>query len=163
MTTIVNGVATDTATIDQSPWETATFTKADVTAAGSSGAWTTANSPITIATITGRVKIRAYGIVTTNFTSTGSTGTLAVGVANATTLLINTITANGTLLQEGFIVGTTSAAIMNLLQSSGLFLTSNAGDVILTIGANNMTAGGMTIYIEWIPLSEGATVVAATP
>ena len=149
---------------DQTPWEAATFTKADVTAAGSSGAWTTANSPITLFTVTGLVMARMFGVVSTGLTSTGSNGTVAVGVTGSTSILMNTMIVNGTILgTAGFVWGNSgSAYAVNLQTNASTFIPVN-GNIILTININNMTAGGMTIYCQWIALSAGATVVAATP
>jgi hypothetical protein len=37
------------------------------------------------------------------------------------------------------------------------------GNVILTIATNNMTAGAANLYMDWIPISAGATVVSGSP
>ncbi len=68
------------------PFQTASFIKADVSAANSSGAWTTGNSPITLFTVTGLVIMRVYGRSTTLVTSTSNTGTLALGITGTTGL-----------------------------------------------------------------------------
>lgn len=152
---------------DQSPWETATFTKPDVTVAGSSGAWTTANSPITIFTVSGgRVLLRCYGVCTASFTSTGATGTLTLGDTILATRYTTTVTANGTNLASGHVFGgvATTAFAVALTNSVPWQILANAGEsIVLTIATNNMTAGGMKLYCEWIPLDAGATVTAATP
>lgn len=160
MTTIVNGVATDAAaTTDQTPWETVTFTKADVTAGGAT-AWTTANSPLTIFTVTGRVLMRVFGVVTTSFTSTSNTGTIALGAGATTTLLHTTYTANGTQLQEnGLVAASTGQTTAGGFSNSAQFQIVNGVPVILTVGTNDMTAGGIVYYCQWIALSDGATVV----
>ena len=151
-------------TTDQTPWETATFTKADVTAAGSSGAWTMVNSPITIATVTGTVLVRAFARITTTFTSTSNTGKPLLGAAGATSQLLSAVTADGTNLAEGFMWSSTSAGPLALwATNSQNFVPMTAGDIIITILTNDMTAGGVVIELQWIPLSAGATVVAATP
>lgn len=140
----------------------ATFVKPNVTTAGSSGAWTTANSPITIATVSGVIAVRAYGVVTTNFTSTAGTGVLTAGFAGATNVLMGNATANGTQLQAGYVWGSNANGAGVASSSSGAYLRA-AGNVILTIATNNMTAGGMTIYFEWYPITAGATLTVATP
>lgn len=146
------------------PWNTATFTKPDVTAAGSSGAWTTANSPIVLATVTGLVLLRVFGEVTASFTSTGATGTLALGSAGLTNGFMGATTVNGTVLQTGYLWGSSSRGTLEQFGSTaGAFLIANTGTINLTIATNNMTAGGAKIYFQWIALSAGATVVAATP
>lgn len=137
------------------PMRTA-FAKADVTAVT---AWTTANSPVTIATVTGVVLCRVMGHVTTAITSTGATGTLALGVSSNTTLWIAATTANGTNFGTNDVwVGPTTTSKGNLLNNtSGWALVSN-DTIKVTIATNNMTAGGMTLYVEWYPISSGATV-----
>lgn len=134
------------------------FSKPDVTAAT---AWTTANSPITIFTVTGTVLINCGGVVTTPLTSTGSTGTLALGVTGTTTTPISTTTVDGTKLHTaGFVWGDTTASsrIVAMPGTSGWYLVSGS-NIILTVATNNMTAGGMDIYAIWFPLSSGANVV----
>lgn len=145
----------------------ATFVKPDVTVAGSSGAWTTANSPITIATVTGQIRVRAWGIVTTALNSTAGTGTLALGVSGTTNLFAGSSTVNGatTMLLNsvwGSLSGTGPASPQT---QSGQWVVMNSGAIILTVGTNNMTAGGMTINFEWYPAvaGSGATLAAATP
>jgi hypothetical protein len=133
-----------------------TFTKADVTAAP---AWNT--GALTIFTITGDVILTCWGAVTTALTSTGNTGTLALGVSGATTTLIGTTTVDGTKLHTAkFVWADTAAAslIVALPGTSGWYAVSGT-NVILTVATNNMTAGGMTIYCAWLPISAGASVV----
>lgn len=137
---------------------TSIFTKADVTAAT---AWTTANSPVTIFTVTGVVLLTCAGVVTTPLTSTGGTGTLALGVSGTTGGIIAATTVDGTKLHTtDFVWADTSASakIVAMPSTSGWFIVSNS-NVILTIATNNMSAGGMKIYCQWIPLSAGASVV----
>ena len=153
---------------DQTPWETATFTKPDVTAAGSSGAWTTANSPITIATVTGIIQLRMFGVVTASFTSTGNNGTIAVttsvGVPSAGQQFINSITANGTQAQTGYVMGSGSVAgAMAFGITGGQFVPVNGGNIVVVIATNNMTAGGCVFYFQWIAATAGATLSVATP
>lgn len=145
----------------------ATFVKPDVTAAGSSGAWTTANSPITLFTVTGLVRLRAYAVITTAITSTAGTGTLAFGVTGSVGGVFSQSTANNTTnFGTGFVWTQNAPSSRSAgLSSSGAYLVNNSGDLIMTIATNNMTAGGIVIYVEWYPAIEGsgATVVAATP
>ncbi len=146
-------------TIDPAP-RTATFTKPDVTVAT---AWTTGNSPITLFTVTGRVLMQVAAFTTAAFTSTATTGTLALGVTAATTLFMGTTTANGTNFPAGNVpwVGTTAVVGAALQQNTSQWFLNASANVILTVATNNMTAGGIVIYVKWIPLSAGATVVAA--
>lgn len=138
----------------------AIMTKADVTVAT---AWTTGNSPITLFTVTGRVLMRIAAFTTAAFTSTATTGTLALGVAAATTLFMGTTTANGTNFPAANVpwVGTTAVVGAALQQNASQWFLNASANVILTVATNSMTAGGMVLVCEWIPLSAGATVVAA--
>lgn len=137
---------------------TTVFTKADVTAAT---AWTTGNSPITIFTVTGDVIVNCWGAVTTALTSTGNTGTLSLGTAGAVTTLLGTTTVDGTKLHTvGFVWCDTTASsrVAALPGTSGWFAISGS-NIILTVATNSMTAGGMNIYCQWVPISAGASVV----
>lgn len=141
-------------------FNTTIFTKADVTAAT---AWTTANSGLTLFTVTGAVLCRIYGVTTTLLTSTSNTGTLAVGITGTTGLFIAATTANGS---TNFIANsiwldnapTVKGKALPTLSNTLNVALSNA-NVILTIATNNMTAGAMKLYCDWIPVSPGATVV----
>ena len=139
----------------QLPIRTA-FAKADVTAVT---AWSTANSPVTIATVTGVVMCRVFGHVTTAITSTAGTGTLALGVSDNVALWIAATTADATNFATNDVwVGPTVTTKGNLFNNtSGWALVSN-DTIKVTIATNSTTAGGMTIYVEWMPVSSGATV-----
>jgi hypothetical protein len=101
-------------------------------------------------------------VVTTNMTSASSTGTLAIGVAGNTACLAVQDTVDGTAFQAGdcWSLITAADAPGAQLADEWLFL-GNGDDIIATIATNNMTAGGITVYCEYIPVSSGATVVAA--
>lgn len=127
-------------------------------------AWTTANSPITLFTISGSVLMRIYGQVgATAFTSTAGTGTLAVGVSGATTTFIGTTTANNT---TNFIVNgvwfdtapTVTQKVWPTTVNPGIWTQIANTNIILTIATNNMTAGAVVMYCDWCPISAGATV-----
>lgn len=140
------------------PASVTTFTKADVTAAT---AWTTANSPVTLFTVTGDVLLNCWGVVTTAMTSTGATGTLALGVADAAAALIAATTINGTILNVAKQIWTSTGGVQTayaLPGTSGWFAVSSS-NIVLTIATNNMSAGGMRLNCIWIPISAGATVV----
>lgn len=133
--------------------------KADVTAGT---AWTTANSPVTIFTVTGDVLCRAYAVVTTNMTSASSTGTLELGVTGVTAGLLVMDTVDGTAFQSGDVWTLIAAADNGGGQiADEWFFIGNGADILLTVATNNMTAGGVTIYLEYIPISSGASVVSA--
>lgn len=133
----------------------ATLTKADVTAGTG---WTTGNSPVTIFTVTGTVLMRCFGVVTTGLTSTGTNGTLSLGVSGNTAVLIPLTVADGTNFATGDVWTATTTKKATALVSTGNWILVNS-NVTLTVATNSMTAGGMTVYAQWVPVSSGATVV----
>lgn len=137
-----------------------TFAKTDVTATGQGGAWTTANTGLVLFTVTGHVFMRIVGVFTALMASTGTTGTLAVGTAAQTTLMLGTTTMNGTngILNSVWTdtAPTVTAKAMAAATDVG-YLVANA-NIVLTIATNNMTAGGCSLYCFWQPLSSGAKV-----
>ena len=147
-------------------WNTATFTKPDITVAGASGAWTTGNSPITLFTVTGLVLCRVFGVVTNALKSTANLGTLSIGGVSVATVYIGTTTINGTALGTGTVWASTTpvagAATQGLPNATPLFL-SNSDGISVTILTDSMSQGGIVMYCEWIPVTTGATVVAVTP
>lgn len=145
------------------PYQTAVYTKAAI-AAGGAAAWTTANSPLTLFTVTGTVLCRVYGVVgATVFTSTGGLGTLAIGAAGVTNIFTAAATVSGAAGQ--FAIGsiwvgatpTLLAAVPLLGNLTWAFV--NGTPIILTIATADMTAGAVTVYCDYIPLSAGAGVV----
>lgn len=144
-------------------YATATFAKPDVTDTGDGGAWTTANTGLTLFTVTGTVKARVYGVGgAVQMTSTANNGTLAVGVAGATGAFLPASTANGStnFIANCAWVDATPAVTAELLPNTGNFLLCT-GDILLAIVTNNMTAGSMTLYCDWIPVTADGNVVAA--
>ncbi len=147
------------------PYQTVSFAKPDVTAAGSSGAWNTP-STITLFTVTGTVKCSVYGVVgATAITSTGNTGVLSVGAADGVQIYLNNTTVSGgTQFKIGAVwVDTTPTQTQKVFAAANLTGLLSTANIILTISVNSMTAGSMTLYCDWVPVSAGATVVAATP
>lgn len=141
---------------------TKTFSKPDVTAGGAT-AWTTANSALTIFTVTGTVFMKVYGVVGgTALTSTGGLGTLQLGVAGSTGLFLplSAVSAAGQFAIASTWVGATptiGAVVPLLANLTGIYNT--AQNVILTVATADMTAGAMTLVANWIPITAGATVV----
>lgn len=138
--------------------QVATYTKADVTAVT---AWVTGNSPITVFTVTGTVLLTCFGVVTTALTSTGANGTLALGTADAAGAIIAATTVNGTILHTAGQIWTSTGGVQTIyaLPASGAWFAVSGSNIVLTIATNSMTAGGMTLYCIWTPLSTGAGVV----
>ncbi len=128
-------------------------------------AWTTGNSPITLYTVTGTILCRLYGVVgATAVTSTGATGTLSAGVAGNVAVLIPTTTANGTnFVANTAWVDTAPTVTAKILGATMNPFTVVTGNIILTIATNSMTAGAVALYLDWLPVTAGATVVSGSP
>ena len=127
--------------------------------------FTTAASPVTLFTVTGNVKARVFSVQTTAATSTGTTGTIAIGVTGNTGGFMAATTADGTNFPTNSVwAGDTSATLLGEVMSNGSLnwvLLGNGADIIATIATNNMTAGASTFYCEYIPLDSSSSVVAA--
>jgi hypothetical protein len=152
---------TNTSLAISDQWTTVPKAFADISTGADS--WTTGHSPITLFTVTGLVMVRVFGKVgAVQLTSTGGTGTAAIGVAGATGALIAATTANGT---TNFVAGavwvdTTPAVLAEAMPLNGGWFLCNS-NIILTIATNSFTAGDPTLYCQYIPVSTDGAVVAA--
>jgi hypothetical protein len=127
-------------------------------------AWTTVASPVTIFTITGDVLVRCFGTVQTGITSHTDDGTLELGVEGNTAVLLaqTTVAGTATRLATGDVwTGAVSNRKALAVGNADWFVIAGGANIILTIATNNMTAGAMTIYCEWIPISANGNVVTA--
>jgi hypothetical protein len=113
-------------------------------------------NPYTIFTVTGVVKATVFGVC--GLTIVGA-GTIEVGVTGDTAVLLAQI-ANATDLATGelYVDATPTtkvqAPVADQIITGGL-------DILFTAGTADLTAGNITFYCIWEPLSSGATVVAA--
>lgn len=108
----------------------------------------------TLFTVTGTVGVRIFGVVS-GADLTGS-GTLEVGIAGNTAALIAQTT--GTNLDVGEIWVDTGPATVEALPAIQII---SGTDVIQTIASATITAGTMTYYILWTPISTDGNIVAA--
>lgn len=122
----------------------------------SDGAWSAAAHRLF--TATGTVMVRVFGVVTETLTSS-ATG--EVGVAGATAGLIAQLSNMGTLAAGDIFINATTATAVPLGILSDYAVIANK-DIDLKIGAGGVSNGAITFYCQWIPVSTGATVVAAT-
>ena len=122
----------------------------------------TGDSPVAQFTVTGDVLVRAVGVVTTNMTSTGSTGTISLGTSDAVAALIPAATADGTALQAGDVwFDATSGTDAGALPDDGSWVAiADSANIVMTVATNDITAGGVTVYAQWIPLSSDGDVPA---
>jgi hypothetical protein len=134
-----------------------------ITAAATS--FTTAASPVTLFTVDGDILCRVFATVQTGLTSTSSTGTLEIGVTGNTAAILPQTTANGTNFPTGAAwAGDTSPTVKAEALSSVALnwaLVAGGADIIATIATNSMTAGAITFYCMYIPLSRDAKIIPA--
>jgi len=113
-------------------------------------------NPATLFTVTGTVKMKLFGICTTNLA--GATATVAVGTALSPTGLIAQTTATDIDANEIWHDATPDASIELSTVLTEKIVSQN---VIQTVGTANVTSGVITYYCIWKPLSPGSSVVAA--
>ena len=112
----------------------------------------------TLFTVTGNVLATVFGICDTNIVGAG---TMEVGVVGNTAGIIAQI-ANATDLDDGDIwVDATPAVGVEALPST--FIINDGADIILTIGAADLTAGVVDFYCLWRPLSSTGNITVTTP
>lgn len=115
---------------------------------------TGATGTTTLYTVTGVVALRIFGVV--SGTDLTGSGTLEVGISGNTAVLIAQTT--GTTLDVGEIWIDSSPATVELLPALSIL---NGTNIIQTIGTDTITAGTITYYCLWNPVSTDGNVVAA--
>jgi hypothetical protein len=110
----------------------------------------------TLFTVTGEVEVNVIGYIDTAVTSAGLL-TLEVGVAGATAGL-TAQTAVADLLADMLWIDATPAV---LVAKPTAKVIANGADIIETVGTADATAGQITYYCYWRPLSADGNVVAA--
>lgn len=108
----------------------------------------------TLFTVTGTVAVRIFAVVS-GVDLTGS-GTLEVGIAGNTAALIAQTAA--TALDVGGIWGNATPATVFALPALQIISGTN---IIQTIATNTVTAGTLTYYCAWFPLTQSAQVIPA--
>jgi hypothetical protein len=112
-------------------------------------------NPATLFTVTGDVLAHVFGICTVDLT--GDTATVEVGVASGTALLIAQTTATGIDAPEAWIDN--AAALVETLPHA--VIIGGGQDIIQTVATANITAGAITYYCIWRPISVTGNIVAA--
>jgi len=127
-----------------------TSSKAITYIAGTTGAV----GPTTLFTVTGAVSVRIFAV--TSGTDLTGTGTLEVGISGNTAALIALTSA--TAIDVGEIWATTSPA--TVLALPAIFIISGT-NIIQTIATSTVTAGTLTYYCLWAPISSDGSVTSA--
>lgn len=118
------------------------------------GATTGAVGATTLFSVTGVVALKIFGVIS-GADVTGS-GTIEVGVSGNTASLIAQTT--GTDLDNGDIwIDATAPATVEALPTT--FIVKD--DVVQTIATNTLTAGTVTYYCIWSPISQDGLVESA--
>lgn len=113
-------------------------------------------------TVTGDVKVRVYGVVgATAITSTSGTTTLSVGTTEAPACIIAASTVDNAQFAATDVWVDATPTVDGETIADYWTIIGGGADISLTRSADDLTAGTLTLYCEWIPLSSGATVVAA--
>lgn len=134
-----------------------------ITAAATS--FTTGASPATLFTVDGDCLVRLFASVQTALASTSSTGTLAIGVTGNTGLFFAATTMDGTNFPIGAAwAGDTSPTLKGELLSATALnwaMVAAGADIIATVATNSATAGAITFYCQYVPLSRDARIIPA--
>lgn len=122
----------------------------------------TSDSPVTLFTVTGDVMCRVFAVVQgTPVTSVSGNGTLAIGTAESTGGIIAASNVDGTQFAATDVwVDATPANDVEQL-TEDWFIVGGGANIILTIATADMSAGDITFYCEFKPLSADGNVVAA--
>lgn len=124
-------------------------TKTITYVAGTTGAIGTT----TLFTVTGTVAMNVFGFCSVDLTGTG---TIEIGVAGSTAALCDQ--QNATAIDNHEVWHDSVLAVGG--QIAGHYHVINQ-DVIQTIASNTVTAGTITFYCQWVPISSDGNVVAA--
>ena len=126
----------------------------------STGTLVGAGQNVTLFIVTGVVQIRKlFCVIDTSFSSTSGTTTAGVGVSGSTGVII-AATNLTSLVANRVWVDSTPVASAEPIPDNNIFV-ANGADIIIGFSVNDITAGALTIYCEWQPISAGATLVAA--
>jgi len=121
---------------------------------------TAATSPFTVFNVTGDVYAQVWGLCQTSLTS-GGVATIELGISGNTAALIAQTTATDLDQYETWQDATPEANPGNVPLDARGFVIANGADVILTIGAANLTAGDVDFVCRWFPISDDGAVTAA--
>jgi hypothetical protein len=119
-----------------------------------------AQGAFTIFQVTGDVYIQQiYGACKTDMDS-GGAATIELGIAGNTACFIAQTTATDLDQYELWQDATPEANPGVIILLGRSWLVQNGTDIILTVGAADLTAGEIVIYCNWVPLSANGNVVA---
>lgn len=120
----------------------------------------TADSPVTLFTVTGDVQVKVWAAVQgTAVASALNTATLSIGTVEAPQGIIVDSTVNGTQFAVTDVWVDASPAQDVEALPDNWFILGGGANIILTIGVEDITAGALEVYCLWSPLSSNGNVV----
>lgn len=122
------------------------------------------NTAVAVFTVTGNVRARAMGVVSTAIEAdAGNDGTISLGVEDNVAILLPVVTVNETNFAASDVwADATTTKEADVLENGGSWVVIGGGeDIEINVLVEDITAGVIDLYVEWVPLSSGATVVAA--
>jgi hypothetical protein len=121
------------------------------------GAGTGAVGTVALFTVTGGALVTVVGVCTEDLTEAGATATISVGTAASPTGIIAQI--NAVNLDTGELWIDNTPAPLEAYGTGTSFFIGDGADIILTVGAQNVTDGTVNFVCFWTPLTATATVV----
>ncbi len=113
-------------------------------------------------TVTGDVLVKCVGAVgATGITSTSGTTTLALGTTESTGSIIAATTIDNSDFAATDVWVDTSPAVDSEAMTDAWVVVGGGADIILTRSVDDLTAGVLTLYCWWKPLSSTGNVVPA--
>lgn len=117
---------------------------------------TGATGATTLFTVTGCVAVRVFGVC--GLTLVGA-ATLEVGITGAVAIVLARIADATDLATDEIYTDATPTTKVEAMPSR--LIIGNGQDIIQTIGSTALTAGILTYYCVWAPISTDGNVVAA--
>lgn len=120
------------------------------------------NTAVAVFTVTGNVLARCWGVVATAVEAdAGADGTVSLGVEDNVAILAPVVTCNETNFAVGDIWGTaTTTKEADVRLNTGQFVAiGNGEDIEINVLVEDITAGVIDLYCEWLPASSGSSIV----
>ena len=118
-----------------------------------------AQGAFAIYTVTGDVEVRVYGLCQVLMDS-GGAATIELGIAGNTAALIAQTTATDLDQYETWQDATPEANPGPVALDARGFVIANGADVILTVGAADLTAGDCDFVCRWWPITNNGAITA---
>lgn len=124
---------------------------------------TGAAAAYTVFTVTGAVLLQVIPAVCETSVTAGGAVTIELGVAGNTAVFLAQIVDGRDLLANEIWLDATPTTTVEAIDLEGTktFVVTNGQDVSFLIGVGGLTAGKINFFVRWMPLTAGATVVAA--